>query len=143
VLADSTGRSRPTHKDAIGGEVPQKKADVVADAINRLRTEPSVKCAEKEGVRDYFHVAVIGYGATVTSAYGGALAGCDLVPLSEVADDPARSDNRTKKVPDGAGGLVKSSVTFPVWMDPAARNGTPMCPGVVSGHLRNKTSIPT
>lgn len=42
--------------DAIGGEVPQKKADVVADAINRLLTELLVKCAKEEGVRDYFHV---------------------------------------------------------------------------------------
>lgn len=113
--------------DLIGGETPQQKADVVADAINRLLTELSVKCAKEEGVRDYFHVAVIGYGATVTSAYGGTLAGRDLVPLSEVADTPARSENRTKKVPDGAGGLTETSVTFPVWMDPVARNGTPMC----------------
>lgn len=45
--------------DPIGGEVPQQKADVVADAINRLLTELSVKCAKEEGVRDYFHVAVI------------------------------------------------------------------------------------
>jgi hypothetical protein len=41
--------------DPIGGsEVPQKKADVVADAINRLLTELAVKCAKEEGVRDYF-----------------------------------------------------------------------------------------
>ncbi|GAA4635879.1 VWA domain-containing protein [Actinoallomurus vinaceus] len=113
--------------DPIGGEVPQQKADVVADAINRLLTELSVKCAKEEGVRDYFHVAVVGYGATVESAYRGALAGRDLVPLSEVADNPARSENRNKKEPDGAGGLVETTITFPIWMDPVARNGTPMC----------------
>src|SRR5947208_12945940 len=79
--------------DPIGGEVPQRKADVVADAINRLLTELSVKCAKEEGVRDYFHVAVIGYGHnTVGSAFGGALAGRDLVPISEIADNPARID---------------------------------------------------
>ncbi|GAA1928291.1 vWA domain-containing protein [Streptantibioticus ferralitis] len=112
--------------DPIGGEVPQKKADVVADAINRLLTELSVKCAKEEGVRDYFHVAVVGYGATVGSAFAGALTGRDLVPLSEVADNPARVDDRTKKVPDGAGGLVEMSVKFPLWMDPVAHGGTPM-----------------
>ncbi|MFB7717256.1 VWA domain-containing protein [Nocardia sp. NPDC056100] len=112
--------------DQIGGEIPQKKADVVADAINRLLRELSVKCAKEEGVRDYFHIAVIGYGATVGSAFSGALAGRDLVPLSEVADNPARVDERTQKVPDGAGGLVERTVAFPVWMDPVIGGGTPM-----------------
>ncbi|PRY42289.1 vWA domain-containing protein [Umezawaea tangerina] len=113
--------------DPIGGDSPQRKADVVADAINRLLTELSVKCAKEEGVRDYFHVAVIGYGSSVGSAYAGSLAGRDLVPLSEVADNPARVEERVKKVPDGAGGLVETTTRFPVWMDPVANAGTPMC----------------
>jgi hypothetical protein len=113
--------------DPIGGEVPQRKAEVVADAINRLLTELSVKCAKEEGVRDYFHVAVIGYGLSVGSAFTEALAGRDLVPLSEVAENPARLDERMKKVPDGAGGLVDTSTSFPVWLDPVANGGTPMC----------------
>lgn len=110
-----------------GGEVTRQRAEVVADAINRLLTELSVKCAKEEGVRDYFHVAVIGYGHNhVGSAFQGALAGRDLVPLSEVANNPARVESRTKKVPDGAGGLVETSVQFPVWMDPVTNGGTPM-----------------
>jgi hypothetical protein len=114
--------------DPIGGtEVPQKKADVVADSINRLLTELAVKCAKEEGVRDYFHVAVIGYGQSVGSAFQGSLQGREIVPLSTVADNPARVDDRTKKVPDGAGGLVETSTKFPIWLEPVANNGTPMC----------------
>lgn len=114
--------------DAIGSsETPQRKADVVSDAINRLLTELAVKCAKEEGVRDYFYVAVIGYGQSVGSAFQGSLSGHDLVPLSIVADNPAKIDERTKKVPDGAGGLVETSVTFPLWVEPVANNGTPMC----------------
>ncbi|MGX9884642.1 vWA domain-containing protein [Streptomyces sp. NPDC002276] len=112
--------------DPIGGEDPTRKADVVADAINRLLTELSVKCAKEEGVRDYFHIAVIGYGSAVGSAFQGELAGRDLVPLSEVADAPARIETRAKKVSDGAGGLVETTVQFPLWMDPVAQGGTPM-----------------
>jgi hypothetical protein len=113
--------------DPIGGsEVPQRKADVVSDAINRLLTELSIKCAKEEGVRDYFHVAVIGYGHRVGSAYGGTLAGRDLVPLSEVADNPAEVQDRAKKVPDGVGGLVETKSSFPIWMYPVANGGTPM-----------------
>ncbi|WP_344621285.1 vWA domain-containing protein [Actinosynnema pretiosum] len=115
-------------EDPIGGPARQRKADVVADALNRLLTELSVKCAKEEGVRDYFHIAVIGYGHTsVGSAFTGPLSGRDLVPLSQVADRPARVEDRVKKFPDGAGGLVESKVKFPVWVDPVANGGTPMC----------------
>ena len=108
------------------GEAPRRKADAVADALNRLLFELSLKCAKEEGVRDYFHVAVLGYGARVGSAFGGVLAGRDLVPLSQVADNPLRVEERAKKVPDGAGGLVETTARFPVWVDPVANGGTPM-----------------
>jgi hypothetical protein len=121
--------------DAIGGsEVLQRKADVVSDAINRLLTELSIKCAKEEGVRDYFHVAVVGYGHHVGSAYGGSLASRDLVPLSEVADSPAEVQERAKKVPDGAGGLVETTASFPIWMYPIANGGTPMVAALRHAH---------
>jgi hypothetical protein len=57
-------------------EAGGSKAEVVADALNRLLTELAIRCAKEEGVRDYFHVAVIGYGGrTAHSALGGALQG--------------------------------------------------------------------
>ncbi|HLL66905.1 MAG TPA: vWA domain-containing protein [Micromonosporaceae bacterium] len=104
-----------------------RKADVVADALNRLLRELSIKCAKEGGIRDYFHVAAIGYGARVGSLYGGELAGRDLVPLSQVAGNPARIEERKKKVPDGAGGLVEQATKFPVWVEPVSSGGTPMC----------------
>lgn len=113
--------------DAMAGEVPQKKSQVVADAINRLLFELTLRCAKEEGVRDYFHVAVLGYGGSkVASAFSGALSGRDLVPISEIAEYPARLEERTKKVPDGAGGLVEQQVKFPIWLDPKTGGGTPM-----------------
>ncbi len=112
--------------EQIGGEVPKAKSNVVADALNRLLSELSIKCAKEEGVRDYFYVSVLGYGSTVGSAYTGVLAGRDLVPLSEVASNPAHVEDRLKKVDDGAGGLVEANVKFPLWVDPVARGGTPM-----------------
>jgi hypothetical protein len=124
LLDQSTSMEDPI---AAGGEgTPKRKADAVADALNRLLFELSLKCAKEEGVRDYFHVAVIGYGARIGSAFGGELAGRDLVPLSQVADNPLRVEERAKKVPDGAGGLVETTARFPVWVDPVANGGTPM-----------------
>jgi hypothetical protein len=118
-------------QDAIsGGEASQRKCDVVADALNRLLSELVIKCAKEEGVRDYFHVGVIGYGANVGPALGGPLAGRELVPLSEVAASPASLETRSKKVADGAGGLVDQEVKFPIWVSPVGNGGTPMCQAI-------------
>jgi hypothetical protein len=114
--------------DPIGGEVKARKADVVADALNRLLTELAIRCAKEEGVRDYFHVAVLGYGGrSVQSAFGGVLQGWGLVPISQVADHPLRVDQRTKLTSDGAGGVIELKTDFPVWVEPLANGATPMC----------------
>jgi hypothetical protein len=110
------------------GEQPDKsKADGVADALNRLLQNLVIKCTKSEGVRDYFHVGVIGYGARVQPALGGALAGKTLVPVSVIADHPIRLEQRTRLVSDGAGGLVEQAVKFPVWFEATAVGRTPMC----------------
>ena len=78
------------------------------------------------GVRNYFDVGVIAYGATVGSGFTGALSGKILHPLSEIEANPLRIEERMKRIPDGAGGLVDQPTKFPVWFDPTSRGGTPM-----------------
>jgi hypothetical protein len=117
-----------------GGEGGKRKADALADAINRLLQNLVLKCAKSEGVRDYYHVAVIGYGDSVGPAFSGPLAGRDLVPISEVANLPARIEERAKKVEDGAGGLVDQMVRFPIWLDSRASGATPMCAAITQAH---------
>ncbi len=112
--------------DPFPADPGKRKADGVADAINRLLQNLVIKCAKAEGVRDYYYVGVIGYGVQVGSAFGGALAGQELVPISAVAANPVRIEERTKKIDDGAGGLVEQKVKFPIWFDPVANKGTPM-----------------
>jgi hypothetical protein len=109
------------------GESNQNKADGVAVAVNKLLQNLVLKCAKEEGVRDYFHVGVIGYGTHVGSAFAGSLAGKELVPVSEIGNFPARVEERTKRIDDGAGGLLDQSVKFPIWFDSVASGGTPMC----------------
>lgn len=109
------------------GEPQRKKADGVADAINRLLQNLVIKCAKSEGVRDYYYAGVIGYGSKVGPAFAGSLAGKELVSISEIAENPARVEERTKKVDDGAGGILDQTVKFPIWFDAVARGGTPMC----------------
>jgi len=113
--------------EALAGEAGKRKADKVADVINKFLQNLVLKCSKNEGVRNWFHVGVLGYGANVGPAFGGSLGGRDLVPISEVASYPMRLEERTKKIDDGAGGLVDQKVKFPVWFDAVSNGGTPMC----------------
>lgn len=113
--------------DRWGGGGAKSKAQEVADAINNLLYTMVMRCSKGEDVLDWFHVGVFGYGAAVGPCLNGPLGGQDLVPISQIAANPARLDERTKKVPDGAGGLVDSVAKMPVWLKPTANGGTPMC----------------
>lgn len=114
-------------EDDWAGEPGKQKAEGLATIINRLLQNLVIKCAKSEGVRDYYHVGVIGYGGKVEPAFSGPLAGKELAPVGEIADSPARIEERTKKADDGAGGLVDQTIKFPVWFDAVASGGTPMC----------------
>lgn len=83
--------------DPFGGQPDRRKSDGVADAINRLLANLIIKCTKAEGVRDYFHIGVIGYGSRVGRALGGSLAERSLVPLSELADNPLHSRAANQK----------------------------------------------
>jgi hypothetical protein len=120
--------------EPLGGDEHKSKAQGVADAINRLLQNLAIKCAKSEGIRDYFHVGVIGYGGRVAPAFGGKLAGQRLAPISEIAKNPLRVEQRTRKVDDGAGGLMEQKFKFPVWFEPEGRGRTPMCQALKLAH---------
>lgn len=107
------------------GPMPTK-ADGVADAINRLLQSLCIRCAKEGGIRDYFHVGVIGYGEQVGPAFIGDLEGLELVPISKIGSNHARIEERLKKIPDGAGGVVETKVKFPIWFESVASGETPM-----------------
>ncbi len=113
--------------EPFGAQPEKSKAQGVADGINRLLQNLVLKCAKGDGIRDYFHVGVIGYGGRVVWALGGALAGQKLLPVSVLANNPLRVEQRTRKVEDGAGGLVEQKFKFPIWFDVLAGGKTPMC----------------
>lgn len=114
--------------DSFGGNGnSQRKADFLADVVNRTIYDLVMRCTKPEEVRNYYYVSIIGYGSGVGVAFGGALQGKEIVSMQELADNPIRVETRTKKVPDGAGGLVEQQVKFPVWVEPVGSGGTPMC----------------
>ena len=125
ILIDQSG----SMEDPFGqGTAGKRKADGVADAVNRLLQNLVIKCAKSEGIRDYYHVGVLGYGDRgVGAAFTGPLAGRELVPISDIANNPARVEQRSKKVDDGVGGIIEQKIKFPIWLDPLYKGGTPMC----------------
>lgn len=125
ILLDQSGSMADKWGGA--GEVARTKAQSAADTVNRWLMELVLRCTKAEGVRDYFHVGVIGYGGRVGPAFGGALRDLELIPVSQLADNPLRVEERTRKMEDGAGGLVDQTTRFPIWFEPTTVNGTPMC----------------
>ncbi len=112
--------------DPWGADQGKSKAEGVSDGMNRLLQNLAIKCARNEGVRRFFQVGILGYGEAVGPALSGPLAGRESVWVDEVANHPARIEQRVRRVSDGAGGVLEEKIKFPVWFEPAARGGTPM-----------------
>jgi len=120
--------------DPWGRDTQKRKCDAVADTMNRMLANLVIKCSKSEGVRDYFHVGIVGYGGKVLPALAGASTATELVPISSIANAPLRIEERAQKIPDGAGGIVEQKVKFPIWFDPVADGGTPMCEALKLAH---------
>jgi hypothetical protein len=123
LLLDQSG----SMADPFGGDAVARKADFVADVVNHTLHDLVIRCTKTEEVRNYYYVAVIGYGRSVGSALGGVLGHRLLTPIAEIAEYPLRVETRLKRVPDGAGSVIEMPVRFPVWLHPQADGGTPMC----------------
>ncbi|MEU5322879.1 vWA domain-containing protein [Streptomyces sp. NPDC021056] len=113
----------------------QSKQMAVADAINSMLRELLIRCGRGiDEIWDFFHVCVIGYGATVGPALGGPLSGRDLVPASALAQGRLRNERltRTEMLPDGT--TTTHVAELPVWLEAAAAAGTPMCEALRYAH---------
>ena len=99
-------------------DVGASKAQFVGDVLNKTLLQLINRCNSADGVRDYFDIGLLAYSGTgAHSGFGGALSASSLHPISSFAAHPLRIEERKKRVPDGAGGLVDQSVKFPVWFE--------------------------
>ena len=129
IVADQSGSMNESL--SLPGEPSLSRAQALADSINHLLANLVVQNTQGTEVWDRFHVGVIlynGNGASVPPAFGG------LRALSEVADNPLRVETRSQEFFDGAGGIGRRDVRFPVWFDPQASGGTPMCEALGLAH---------
>jgi len=103
------------------------KAQQVADVLNKSLFNLITRCQKSDGVRDYFEIGVIGYGAGgAYNGFNGSLSSSIIQPISKIEASPIRIENRKRKVSDGAGGVVEMNTMFPIWFEAKASGGTPM-----------------
>lgn len=111
----------------------RSKAHQVADVLNRTLATLIMRCTKSEGTRNYFDIGVIAYGANgAYNGFKGALGSLMLNPISAIEASPLKIEERKKKVDDGAGGIIEQSIKFPVWFEPHANGGTPMCQAIMT-----------
>ncbi|NNH72943.1 VWA domain-containing protein [Nocardia uniformis] len=105
----------------------KSKAEALADAVNNMLGNAVLLCSRgDERVYDYFELGVFGYGADVTPVLHGSSRDQACLPVSQVAENPLRVDTMTRRVPDGAGGVVSMQQKMPVWVDAETNGMTPM-----------------
>lgn len=109
-----------------GGQPGKKKSEGVADAINRLLQNLVLKCAKASGVRDYFHIGVIGYGTDVKPVLVGTSVSRPLLPISAIANAPMRVEQRKRIIDDATGKKIEQAYRFPIWFEPVANGKTAM-----------------
>ncbi|MBO3750422.1 hypothetical protein J5X84_30445 [Streptosporangiaceae bacterium NEAU-GS5] len=123
---------------SMGGKTSegQVKAEVLADAINEVLHSLILRCTSDEGIRDYFKIAIIGYGAEnePDSVLSGRLSGQIFATTSELSEGTMAVETRVERWPDGNGGFVDRVRKVPIWVRPVSQQGTPMCAALTRVH---------
>jgi len=138
VLDQSGSMSDPFGYQQAGAG--RRKCDMVATVLNGFLNELIVTntIAQKDGttmVRPRADVAVLGYeGSFVGPILGGALQGRAFVTLPDLQMNPLMIDRRTKREIDEVGMEIEIPVQFPIWVQPLAGGGTPMCAALRQAH---------
>lgn len=108
-------------------ETNTSKAGQLALAVNRMLANAVLQCSKGDGrVYDYFEVGVFGYGSDVQAILHGTNESRPVLPVSELGDNPLRVDEIARKIPDGAGGIVETTINVPIWVEPSSNGKTPM-----------------
>ena len=116
------------------GSSPNRKCDELAAAINGWLQNMAIRASGDEGIKDWMDVGVFGYrtdrnaAPIIESALLGPLSGRMLVSISDIGAAPARIDTHIQRLPDEVTGeMIEIPCESPVWVDPRAEGGTPMC----------------
>lgn len=116
------------------GVSQNRKCDELAAAINGWLQNMAIRASGDQGIKDWMDIGVFGYRTDpsgmpiIESALKGALAGRSIVSIPEIGMNPIRIDQRMQIIPDEeTGELLQIPCEVPIWVDPVAEGGTPMC----------------
>jgi hypothetical protein len=140
ILVDQSASMR----EYLDNKKTMTKAEAVADAINRLLQNLVSKSTKSEGIRDYYEIAVVGYGGGgVKPAWSGSLANRTVIPISLIGNSPLRVEQRTKETMGPTGEVRQQRIHFPVWLEPKSAGDTPMVAGLNYAHtlLKNWLAV--
>lgn len=92
--------SMQNHTTLYGEEMPM--AEAVARIVNHQLNELVLRCIKGSETRDYYDIAIIGYGENAYSGWKGELEGRDFVKPSELKEHPykkitTKKETRTRK----------------------------------------------
>ena len=117
---------------ALGGQAGQLKMNMAADTLNRTLQAICQRCSQGEDIRDYFDIGIIGYNTDgggapqVISVFPDTTPVQPFLPISQVVELPVMEERQVRES-DGAGGMIEVTRRFPIWLEPEASYGTPMC----------------
>ncbi len=123
------------------GNSSNRKCDELVAAINGWLQNMAIRASGDEGIKNWMDVGVIGYrtdqhaSPIIESVLQGPLAGRNLVSIIEIGENPARIDTQIQYLPDEeTGEMLELPCEVPVWVDPKAEGGTPMCHMLYRAH---------
>ena len=126
-------------KTALGGQPGLTKMEAASQAINRILDTISQRCSQGMDVKDYFHIGIITYTtdrigkSTIASLLPRTTLEDPFLTVSDIVE-AAEVQERLVLEPDGAGGTIEVNRRFPVWLNPVASQGTPMCQAMDIAH---------
>lgn len=117
------------------GTSNSRKMDELVTAINGWLQNMVMRATGSEGIRDWMDIAVMGYRTDMegnpvieSPLIGDALAGRMLVSITEAGENVGRMETKLQQFYDeDTGELMEREVEAPVWVEPKAEGGTPMC----------------
>jgi hypothetical protein len=131
----------------VNGPERRRKMDELASAVNSWLHNMVIRLTGPGGIKHYVDVAMMGYrtdpaaNPIIESPLGGELGERArqedrmLCAITEIGENPARIDQHTRSFLDEeTGELVETTQRVPVWVEPKAEGGSPMCSALRLAH---------
>jgi hypothetical protein len=135
ILIDQSGSMTASY------EGNDSRTIFAARAVNRVINDIIEKNFNGTEPKNRCFITVIGYDLKANVLCSGY--------LKELYANPKRIDELTKKIPDGAGGLVETQVKMPIWVEPIKedkwtnmKDAFSMAKGLVKDWIQDKPENP-